>query len=92
MLFNAIIHPAEETGYWAEVPEIPGRLMQGETLEALHTNLQEAISVWGQIRQGQNPASVPSISPANCKSPTPANSAKPCSPAWAVPRHSVADY
>lgn len=43
MQFNATIHPAEESGYWAEVPEIPGCMTQGETLEELHANLQEAI-------------------------------------------------
>jgi predicted RNase H-like HicB family nuclease len=40
---DAIIHDAEEGGYWAEVPAIPGCSTQGETLEELITNLQEAI-------------------------------------------------
>ncbi len=43
MHLKAIIHSAEESGYWAEVPEIPGCLTQGETLEELHANLREAI-------------------------------------------------
>lgn len=44
MQFKPLIHPAEESGYWAEVPEIPGCMTQGETLEELHANLQEAIA------------------------------------------------
>lgn len=44
MEYKAIIHPAEESGYWAEVPEIPGCVTQGETLEELSANLAEAIA------------------------------------------------
>ncbi|TGQ48087.1 MULTISPECIES: type II toxin-antitoxin system HicB family antitoxin [unclassified Mesorhizobium] len=43
MKFKAIIHEAEEGGYWAEVPAIPGCATQGETLEELVENLHEAI-------------------------------------------------
>jgi len=32
MTFKAIIHDAEEGGYWAEVPALPGCMSQGETL------------------------------------------------------------
>ena len=38
-----MIHEAEEGGYWAEVPAIPGCATQGETHEELLKNLQEAI-------------------------------------------------
>lgn len=43
MTFKAIIHDAEEGGYWAEVPALPGCVTQGETLQELHDNLREAI-------------------------------------------------
>lgn len=43
MVFKAVIHDAEEGGYWAEVPALPGCVAQGETLIELHDNLQEAI-------------------------------------------------
>lgn len=43
MKFKVIVHEAEEGGYWAEVPSIPGCATQGETLEELLANLQEAI-------------------------------------------------
>lgn len=44
MQFNLIIHPAEESGYWAEVPKISGCITQEETLEELHANLQGVIA------------------------------------------------
>jgi len=45
MMVKAIVHEAEEGGYWAEVPAIPGCATQGETLEELKRNLHEAIEV-----------------------------------------------
>jgi predicted RNase H-like HicB family nuclease len=38
-----VVHEAEEGGYWAEVPAIPGCATQGETFEELLQNLYEAI-------------------------------------------------
>ena len=38
-----VIHDAEEGGYWAEVPAIPGCATQGETFEELIQNLYDAI-------------------------------------------------
>ncbi len=38
-----IVREAEEGGYWAEVPSIPGCATQGETLEELLLNLNEAV-------------------------------------------------
>ena len=43
MNIKTIIHDAEEGGYWAEVPALPGCVSQGETMEELLTNLREAI-------------------------------------------------
>ncbi|MEX0914735.1 MAG: type II toxin-antitoxin system HicB family antitoxin [Wenzhouxiangellaceae bacterium] len=43
MKIKAIIHDAEEGGYWAEVPAIPGCATQGETFEELLQNLYEAV-------------------------------------------------
>ncbi len=44
MIFKAIIHDAEEGGYWAEVPALPGCFTEGDTLEEVKLNLKEAIS------------------------------------------------
>jgi predicted RNase H-like HicB family nuclease len=38
-----IIHEAEEGGFWAEVPAIPGCATEGETFEELLQNLYQAI-------------------------------------------------
>ena len=43
MTIRAIVHRAEEGGYWAEVPALPGCVTQGETLDELKINLREAI-------------------------------------------------
>jgi predicted RNase H-like HicB family nuclease len=43
MKIKVVVHEAEEGGYWAEVPAIPGCATQGETLEELMANLHEAI-------------------------------------------------
>ncbi len=46
MNLKAIVHSEKEGGYWAEVPSLPGCVTQGETMDELKANLQEAISVW----------------------------------------------
>src|SRR5207244_795210 len=43
MKIKIVVHEAEEGGYWAEVPAIPGCATQGETMEELMQNLREAI-------------------------------------------------
>jgi len=43
MKLKVVVHEAEEGGYWAEVPAIPGCATQGETFEELLQNLYEAI-------------------------------------------------
>jgi predicted RNase H-like HicB family nuclease len=40
---KVVVHEAEEGGYWAEVPAIPGCATQGETIEELLKNLHEAV-------------------------------------------------
>lgn len=43
MKLKVIVHEAEEGGYWAEVPSIPGCATQGETFDELLTNIYEAV-------------------------------------------------
>ena len=43
MKLQVVIHEAEEGGYWAEVPAIPGCATQGDTFEQLLQNLYEAV-------------------------------------------------
>lgn len=43
MKLKVVVHNAEEGGYWAEVPSIPGCVTQADSYEDLITNLYEAI-------------------------------------------------
>jgi predicted RNase H-like HicB family nuclease len=46
MTIRAVVHKAEEGGFWAEVPALPGCMTQGETVEELKTHLKEAVELW----------------------------------------------
>ncbi len=58
MKVKAVIHKAEEGGFWAEVPSLPGCSTQGETIEELTENLRDAITLWLDVGEdeieGQN--------------------------------------
>jgi predicted RNase H-like HicB family nuclease len=43
MKIKIVVHKAEEGGFWAEVPAIPGCASQGDSMDELMKNLQEAI-------------------------------------------------
>jgi predicted RNase H-like HicB family nuclease len=43
MKINVIVHKAEEGGFWAEVPAVPGCCSQGDSMEELKENIAEAI-------------------------------------------------
>jgi len=43
MRLKVVVHEAEEGGFWAEVPAIPGCAAQGDTFEELLENLYEAV-------------------------------------------------
>ena len=43
MKLKVIIHEAQEGGYWAEVPALPGCMTQGETMQELIENLYDAV-------------------------------------------------
>ena len=43
MKVKVVVHEAEEGGYWAEVPAIPGCATQGDSFPELLQNLYEAI-------------------------------------------------
>ncbi len=52
---HIIIHDAEEGGYWAEVPSLPGCVSEGETIEEVVANIKEAMALYidGLIEDGQ---------------------------------------
>jgi len=43
MKIEIVVHEAEEGGFWAEVPAIPGCATQGDSMDELMQNLREAI-------------------------------------------------
>ncbi len=43
MKIKVVIHEAEEGGYWAEIPSIPGCATQGDTFDELLSNIYEAV-------------------------------------------------
>ncbi len=43
MKIKVVIHEAEEGGYWAEVPALPGCITEGDTYDELIANLKDAV-------------------------------------------------
>lgn len=43
MEYTVLIHPAEEGGYWTEVPTLSGCFSQGNTVEEAIENTKDAI-------------------------------------------------
>ena len=43
MKIKVVVHNAEEGGFWAEVPALPGCMTQGDTFEELLLHLYEAV-------------------------------------------------
>jgi predicted RNase H-like HicB family nuclease len=54
MILKAIIHKADEGGFWAEVPALPGCVTQGETIEEITSNLREAVEGWLSVETPQS--------------------------------------
>jgi predicted RNase H-like HicB family nuclease len=42
--FAIVIHEDTESGFWAEVPALPGCYSQGESIDELMVNVREAIA------------------------------------------------
>lgn len=46
MKLKIAVHDAEEGGYWAEVPALPGCITERDTFEELLGNLYDAVEGW----------------------------------------------
>ena len=58
MNVKIVVHEADEGGFWAEVPALPGCVSQGETMDELLANMREAIQAWlDTIGQSESAAS-----------------------------------
>ena len=62
MTINAIIHEAEEGGYWAEVPSLPGCFTEAESLDEIRNNLHEAVQGWMEAAEARAQGSLDSKS------------------------------
>ena len=46
MKFKVIVHEAEEGGFWANVPTLPGCVSEADTMEEMLVNIREAIECY----------------------------------------------
>jgi predicted RNase H-like HicB family nuclease len=51
MKIKVLVHQAEEGGFWAEVPALPGCVSEGQTLEETLANIREAAADWLDVAQ-----------------------------------------
>lgn len=49
MKLRVVVHSAEEGGFWAEVPALPGCVSEGETLAETLANIREAAEGWLEV-------------------------------------------
>ncbi len=47
---KVVVHEAEEGGYWAEVPSLPGCATQGDSLDELLLNIRNAVEGCQSVR------------------------------------------
>ena len=53
MKLKVLVHPAEEGGYWAEIPALPGCVSEGDTLDQTLANIREAAEGWLEVSADQ---------------------------------------
>jgi predicted RNase H-like HicB family nuclease len=51
MKIKVIIHEAEEGGFWATVPALPGCVSEGDTWEEIRANIREAIECYLDVSE-----------------------------------------
>lgn len=49
MKLKVLIHPAEEGGFWAEAPALPGCVSEGDSLDETLDNIREAALGWLEV-------------------------------------------
>lgn len=55
MRLKVLVHTAEEGGYWAEVPALPGCVSEGETIDEVLANIREAAEGWIVVAGDRTP-------------------------------------
>ena len=56
MRLKVLVHPAEEGGFWAEVPGLPGCVSEGDTWDEMLTNIRDAAEGWLEVATDRAPA------------------------------------
>ena len=59
MKIKVVVHPAEEGGFWAEVPALKGCYSEGDTFEEALANIREAAEGWLEVAADQTQATAP---------------------------------
>jgi predicted RNase H-like HicB family nuclease len=49
MKLKVLLHVAEEGGFWAEVPALPGCVSEGDTFDEALANIREAAEGWLEV-------------------------------------------
>jgi len=49
LLYKVVFEPAEEGGYTAYVPSLPGCISEGDTYKEAQQNIKEAIEGWIEV-------------------------------------------
>jgi predicted RNase H-like HicB family nuclease len=52
MEYSVVVHPADEGGYWVEVPALPGCYSQGEGVDEVLEHVKEAIALYLEAIRG----------------------------------------
>jgi predicted RNase H-like HicB family nuclease len=59
MKLRVLVHAAEEGGFWAEVPALPGCVSEGDTWDETMTNIREAAEGWLEVAAERTQADAP---------------------------------
>ena len=51
--YKVVIEPAEEGGFTAYIPKLPGCVSEGETFEETMANIREATELWLEVAKEQ---------------------------------------
>lgn len=54
MKIKVLVHKDDKSGYWAEVPSLPGCFTQAETIEELLPHIYEAVEGYIKVREEEN--------------------------------------
>ena len=55
MKLKVLVHLAEEGGYWAEVPALPGCVSEGDTFDEVLANIREPAEGWIEVSADRMP-------------------------------------